>query len=320
MRIVFHGSNAATFEPGFAVLLESPHEVAVLSDGLDAPGEAEAYAAAEVVVGVRLTGAQPRLSAKLFQVAGAGTDAVDATLLPPGCALCNVFGHEPAITEYVMAALLARHVPLAEADGQLRRGDWHYWAGKPTGLRSELGAETLGIVGFGHIGKAVAARAAAFGMRVEVANRSPVAEAGPDRVWPLDRLAGMAAGVDILLNTLPLTEETRSLIGAEVLGALSSRAVVMNVGRGAVIDEKALYEALRDRRIAGAIIDTWYVYPDAANPAPLPATLPFHDLPNVVMTPHMSGWTRGTIDRRRAYMAENVTRLARGAPLLNRLR
>ena len=130
----------------------------------------------------------------------------------------------------------------------------------------------------------------------------------------------MAAGLDVLLNTLPLTGETRGLIGAEVLAALPSRAIVMNVGRGPVIDERALYDALRDGRIAGAVIDTWYVYPVAATPAPLPSALPFHELPNVVMTPHMSGWTQGTIERRRAAMAENVNRLARGAPLLDRLR
>ncbi len=94
----------------------------------------------------------------------------------------------------------------------------------------------------------------------------------------------------------------------------------MNVGRGSVVDEQALYDVLRERRISGAVIDTWYVYPDEANPSPLPSALPFHELPNVVMTPHMSGWTQSTIERRRAAMAENVNKLERGAPLLNRLR
>lgn len=320
MRIIFHGANAATFEPGFAELLEASHEIAVLSDRLEGPNEAAAYLAADVVVGVRLDEALPRPSARLFQVAGAGTDAVNPALLPAGCALCNVYGHEHAIAEYVISALLARHVPLAEADAQLRRGDWHYWAGKPTGLRSELGDQTLGIVGFGHIGQAVAARAAAFGMRCEVANRSPIEATYVARAWPLDRLVEMAAGVDILLNTLPLTDQTRGLLGAAVLGALPRHAVVVNVGRGPVIDEQTIYDALREGRIAGAILDTWYVYPDAANPSPQPSSLPFHELPNVTMTPHMSGWTQGTIDRRRVAMAENVNRLDRGAPLLNRLR
>jgi phosphoglycerate dehydrogenase-like enzyme len=320
MRIVFHGANAETFLPGFAEELGRPAELAQVSDALSAPGEAEARAAADVVIGTRLSAEMPPLSARLYQVAAAGTDQIDAAALPEGCALCNVFGHEPAIAEYVFAALLSRHVPLAEADAQLRRGDWHYWAGKPTGLRSEMGQERLGIIGFGHIGRAVAERALAFGMAVEAANRSPVADAPGVRIWPLDRLAEMAAGVDILLNTLPLAEATRGIVGAAVLATLPRHALVMNVGRGAVIDEQALYDALAERRIGGAVLDTWYRYPDAETPNPLPSRLPFHQLANVTMTPHMSGWTHGTIARRRATMAENVRRLADGAPLINRLR
>jgi phosphoglycerate dehydrogenase-like enzyme len=319
MRIVFHGANAATFHPGFEALLDTPHELAMLSDQLDQPGESEAYASADVIISVKLTQAHLPSAARLFQVAGAGTDAIDVAALPKGCALCNVYGHEVAIAEYVMAALLARHVPLVEADQQLRRGDWHYWAGKPTGLRSELGAQRIGILGFGHIGQAVAARAAAFGMAVEVCNRSAVTAPHLDRTWTLPELVEMAAGVDVLLNTLPLTEATRGLIGSKVLAALPANAIVMNVGRGGVIDEAAIYTALSQRQIAGAILDTWYIYPNAENPQPMPANLPFQDLPNLVMTPHMSGWTQGTIDRRRKTMAENVNRLCQGLPLQNRL-
>jgi phosphoglycerate dehydrogenase-like enzyme len=320
MHIAFHGANASTFLPGFADLLSVPHTITVLSDALDGEGEAQAFAAADVVIGVRLTVAHPALSARLYQVPGAGYDGIDLSAIPAGCALCNVFGHEAAIAEYVMAALLSRHVPLAEADAQLRRGDWHYWAGKPTGLRTELGAQSIGIVGFGHIGKAVAARASAFGMAVHVANRSAVSGPNLARTWPLDAVAQMAGQVDILINTLPLTDTTRGLINAKVLAAMQPHAIVMNVGRGAVIDEDALYDALSARRIGGAILDTWYVYPGADTPNPMPANRPFHLLPNVTMTPHMSGWTEGTIARRRADMAENINRLARGAPLMNVIR
>lgn len=319
MLIVFHGANAETFAPGFADHLTGPHDLRILSDALDGPGEAAAYSAADVVIGVRRTAGQPPLSARLYQVAGAGTDAIDRASLPPGCALCNVYGHETAIAEYVMAALLARHVPLADADARLRRGDWHHWAGKPTGLRTELGAQSIGIVGYGHIGKAIAARAAAFGMAVHVANRSRVEAAGLTGVWQLDQLPQMSARVDILLNSLPLTPETTGLIGAATLAALPAHGLVMNVGRGPVIDEAALYDALSQGRIAGAVIDTWYVYPSAADPAPQPSHLPFRDLPNLVMTPHMSGWTTGTIARRRADMADNVNRIALGQPLRNQL-
>jgi phosphoglycerate dehydrogenase-like enzyme len=81
-----------------------------------------------------------------------------------------------------------------------------------------------------------------------------------------------------------------------------------------VIDEAALYAALKDRRIGGAIIDTWYVYPTAETPNPLPGRLPFHELDNVVMTPHMSGWTLGTVRRRQQSMADNINRIASGLP------
>ncbi|MFV0490876.1 MAG: 2-hydroxyacid dehydrogenase [Pseudorhodobacter sp.] len=317
MKIVFHGANAKTFLPGFADLLDTPHDLLPLSDTLFETGETEALASADVVIGVHYSADFPELSARLYQVPGAGYDGIDIAALPKGCALCNVFGHEGAIAEYVMAALLSRHVPLAEADRQLRAGDWHYWAGKPTGLRTELSAQSIGIVGFGHIGKAVAARCLAFGMTVHVANRSTVTDKGV-AAHPLTDLEQMAGEVDFLINTLPLAETTQGLIGKDVLVAMKPGAVILNVGRGPVIDETALYTTLKEGRIS-AIIDTWYVYPGADNPNPHPGTLPFHDLPNVILTPHMSGWTQGTIDRRRADMAANINRLVRGQALQNRV-
>lgn len=314
MKIVFYGINAAAFEPGLSEQLEMAHEIAVISDGADAPGEAEALAAADVVVGVHLKGAGVQ-SARLFQLPAAGYDLVDMAALPAGCAVCNAFGHENAIAEYVMSALLSRHVPLADADARLRHGDWHYWAGGTEGLRTELGQQSIGIVGHGHIGKAVKDRALAFGMKVHVANRSPVDDA---RVTAhgLQALAGMAGQVDVLLNTLPLSDSTEGLIGAEVLAAMHDGAVIMNVGRGPVIDEDALFAALKDGRL-NAILDTWYVYPSKDAPNPLPSKHAFHELPNVTLTPHMSAWTSGTIARRTATVAENVNRLARGDTLIN---
>ncbi|WP_353476072.1 2-hydroxyacid dehydrogenase (plasmid) [Salipiger sp. H15] len=319
MKIVFHGANARTFFDGFEALLESPHELATVSDALAGEGELELYRAADVVVGTYSRAGQPPISARLFQLPAAGFDGVHFASLPEGCAVCNCFGHENAIAEYVMAALLARHVPLAEADGQLRRGDWHYWAGGPSGLRSELGAQSIGIVGHGHIGRTIAARALAFGMEVQVANRSPVAATGYAAIHDLSGLADMAAQVDILINTLPLNDSTAGLIGAEVLGALGPHAIVMNVGRGPVIDEDALYEVLSSRKIGGAIIDTWYVYPTPDQPHPLPGHHPFHELDNVTLTPHMSGWTTGTIARRQQAIARNINSLARGGALENRV-
>lgn len=321
MRIVFHGANAASFAEGFGALLDPGAEVALLSDALDAPGERDAYAAAETVIGVRFAADLPRPGGlRLFHVPGAGTDAVRLDALPPEAALCNCFGHEAAIAEYVMAALLRREVPLEAADRKLRQGDWAYWAGDPARVHGEIAGRTVGLLGFGHIAQAVARRAKAFDMRVHVANRSPVPAGAPvDRAQGLDDLPGFCRGLDALVVTVPLLPQTQGLVGEAALAALPRGAMVINVARGPVIEERALYEALAAGRIEAAI-DTWYRYPDAADPNPLPGHLPFQDLPNLLMTPHMSGWTGGTIRRRQRTMAENVNRLRRGEPLLNRVR
>lgn len=317
MKIVFHGANASTFLDGFEDLLDVPHEIKLVSDALSEAGEAEILREADAVIGVRLTHEHAPLSAKLYQVPGAGYDGIDLSVILKGCSVCNCFGHEPAIAEYVMSALLARHVPLVEANDQLRKGDWHYWAGGPSGLRTELGDQSIGIIGYGHIGKAVAHRAGAFGMKVHVANRSPINNENLEATYGLDVLSDMLSKVDIVINTLPLTDTTVGLIGANEFLAMQKHAIIMNVGRGAVIDEKAMFDALSEKQIAGGILDTWYVYPSADNPNPMPANLPFQNLENVTITPHMSGWTKGTISRRKQAMAENINRLEKGEALIN---
>lgn len=317
--IVFHGQNALTFRPDFETLLDDEYEILIVSDALSVEGEQEIMARADIVIGTAYSGAMPPLSAALYQLPSAGYDGIDFAALPEGCRVCNVFGHEQAIAEYVMCALLSRHVPLVAADRQLREGNWHYWAGKPSGLRTELGAQSMGIVGHGHIGKALAARASAFGMDVHVANRSEPRDVFYAGLYGLEDLTEMMSKVDYVINTLPLADNTRGLIGAVELAAMRPDAIIMNVGRGPVIDEDSLYEALKAKRIGGAILDTWYVYPSTVDPAPMPATRPFHELDNVTMTPHMSGWTHGTIARRQQAMAENVNRLSDGRKLLNQV-
>ena len=319
MKILFHGANAGTFEPGFAALLDHAHEVAVASDALGDPSERAAFANADIIVGIKLDSSMPRPGRlRLYHVLAAGIDGIDRACLPPNVPVCNCFGHEDAIAEYVMAALLARFVPLVAADRELRAGDWSHGAGNPGALRQELGDTTIGLLGFGHIGKAIAARAKAFGMRVTVANRSPVPPSPlVDESFALDALPAFMASADSIVASLPLLAETRRLVGAAELAAMRPDAVIINVGRGPVIDETALYQALKQRRIGGAVIDTWYVYPTPANSAPLPSRQPFHELDNVVMTPHMSAWSTGLIRRRQQAVAENVRRLDRGEPLVN---
>jgi phosphoglycerate dehydrogenase-like enzyme len=321
LTIVFHGANAANFRQGFASMVEPQHRIVDVGDALSAPGEAEHFAAADVIVGIKLDASMPEPSKlRLYQAPAAGTDAVDPSLLPAQAALCNCHGHEDAIAEYVFAALLARHVPLAQADADLRRNQWTYWAGRPGALRTELGGQTIGLLGFGHIAKAIALRAKAFGMRVHAANRSAVSSEQVDRAYALTDLRRFLADLDVVVVTLPLTPQTQGLVDAAALSAMRPSAWLLNVGRGPVVAEQALYDALRSKRLGGAIIDTWYQYPTPSQPECTPSKLDFAALDNVVMTPHMSGWTSGTVLRRQQTMADNISRLATGRPLLNVLK
>ena len=318
MRLVFHGMNAGSFAEGFAALLEAPHDIAVLPDALGG-ADRDAYAAAEAVIGVAFNAGLPAPGGlRLFQVPGAGYDLVELGALPAGAALCNVFEHEHAIAEYVMTALLLRTVEIPRADADLRQGKWTFWAGVGDAAHGELRGRTIGLLGYGHIGKEVAVRARAFGMKVHACNRSPVT--GVDRAWGLDGLGEFMGSAEFVVSSLPFLPDTAGLVGAAALAAMRPDGVLLNVGRGGVVAEAALFAALKERRIGGAVIDTWYRYPAKPGEIARPAGLPFHALDNIVMTPHMSGWTRGTISRRQATMADNVNRLARGEALRNVVR
>lgn len=325
MKIVFHGSNAANFRTGFEGILDSvckpdqPYEIADVSDALNLPGEREHFETADVIIGIRLGANEPSpRSLKLYHAPAAGTDMIEIARLPKGAALANCYGHEHAIAEYVMTSLLLRHVPVSDADARLRQGDWQYWAGRPGALRTELGDRSIGLLGFGHIGKAIAGRAKAFSMKTVVANRSKVAISPlVDESYGLDQLPAFMGAADIIVVSLPLMDATKGIVDASALANMRPDALIINVGRGQVIDEQALFDALLNRRIGGAIIDTWYQYPSAETPVTPPSQLPFETLANLTMTPHMSGWTNGTVRRRQETIADNIRRLTQGLPLVN---
>lgn len=322
MRIAFHGANAATFRPDIEKYLKGSHNISLLSDELSEAGEPQIFRDAEVIIGTALTKSHPLpKSARLYQVAGAGYDGIDFTHVPSACYICNCFGHEEAITEYVMAAVLTKYIPLIDADTKLRQGNWQYMAGRSDGLRRECSGSSIGLLGYGHIGKALARRAKAFNIEVHVANRSDVMpDENVDYYHPISKLDTFWGAVDVLVVALPLAEATTGLVDKKAFSAMRPDSLVINVGRGQVIEENALYEALKTKEIGGAVIDTWYVYPQGKNNAPHPGNLPFHKLSNIIITPHMSGWTWGTIHRRQQLMAENIGRLAEGEVLLNILR
>jgi phosphoglycerate dehydrogenase-like enzyme len=254
---------------------------------------------------------------RLILTPGAGTNQIDFAAVPAGVTVCNVYGHEAAIAEYAFMAMLALNRDLLNMDARFRRADWSDRTERET--RPEIAGRTLGVVGLGRIGSEVARIGRAFGMRVVAVTRTLRADRA--EALGLADLGGMAdlprllAEADFVVLAVPLEASTTGLIGAAELAAMKPSAFLVNVARGEVVAEAALFEALRDGRIAGAAIDTWYRYPEA-NESVRPSAFPFHELPNAIVTPHIAGWTAGTFRHRWETIAENLRRLSSGEPFL----
>jgi phosphoglycerate dehydrogenase-like enzyme len=204
----------------------------------------------------------------------------------------------------VMSILaLARHLPRF-LDAQRR----HAWQPRDVdGLEEAV----LGVLGLGPIGLAVARLGAAFGMRVIGVRRRPTGDEGCE-TWPLARLDELLPLVDWLVLALPLTAETRAIVDARALARLRPSARLVNVGRGKLVDEGALIEALTAGRLAGAALDVFAV-------EPLPPESPLWDLPNVLVTPHVAGSDPANEARVAAMFLDNLARYERGEPLLNEI-
>ncbi len=253
---------------------------------------------------------------RLMHSAGAGIDRIARAALPPGCLLCNVYGHEHGLAEHTFMLMLALQRDLRGLDAALRTGNW--LPERP--FLSELRGKRLLILGLGHIGRELVRWGRFMDMDVTVLTRSPdparAAGLGLSALGSLAELGARLPEADFVVVAIPAAPETVDLIGARELGRMKATAYLINIGRAAVLNEAALYEALCTRRIAGAGLDVWYQYP-AAGQKRLPAHLPFHELDNVIMTPHKS--TAETMTYRWGEIARNIGRFARGEPLVNQI-
>ncbi|MBL8294387.1 MAG: D-2-hydroxyacid dehydrogenase [Bryobacterales bacterium] len=177
----------------------------------------------------------------------------------------------------------------------------------------ELHGKTMGIVSYGSIGHACARLAKAFGMKVVASRRRPeLSSSDPlvDRIYGPGQLRDMLAISDFVVIASPITPETRGMVGPEELAAMKPSAVLINVGRGPVVVESALIDALSNHRIRGAALDVFDV-------EPLPAGHPFYSLDNVLLSPHSADHTPGWTDQSMVFFVENFHRYASGQPLDN---
>lgn len=284
---------------------------------LDKERAREELVDAEILCTYQLPGSlEDARSLKWIQLVSAGAEhLLESGVQNTSIVVTTASGiHGPAMAEYVMCmmVMLSRRLKLILSETAERK-----W--RPSRTRTyygdELMGKTVGIVGFGRIGRRVASVARALGMRVLGHRRSAVATGTQDDLAHelysgREGLAQMLPQCDFLVLVAPLTKETRGLIGERELKSMKLTANLINVARGQLVDEGALVRALREGWIAGAALDVFAK-------EPLPQESELWDLPNVIVTPHMAGDFIAYLDRAADIFRENLRRYVAGEPMIN---
>jgi len=298
-------------DPHLARLRERASDVSLVAG--DVPGAFDASAPPDVIFYWRAgrgvleevwnRGSRPRW----VHVPSAGLDHVlSPALVASDTTLTHAHGlYGGILAEFALAAALFFAKDLRRMLRSQEAGTWD-----PFDV-VELKGQTMGIVGYGDIGAAVAERARPFGMRILALRRRPdLSQRDPrvDEVLPPSALRDLMARSDHVVLVAPLTPETRGMIGEAEIAALRPSAVLVNVGRGAVVDEPALVRALEQRRIRGAALDVF-------EKEPLPEGHPFYRLDNVLLSPHCADHTPGWRDTLVDLFLENLERFRRRQPL-----
>lgn len=248
---------------------------------------------------------------KWIQSLSIGTDRFEKGGVPSHVAFTNAAGLKGrTVAEHAMALLLGQMHAIPEMERFRQNHEW----GRPA-LRARIDSveeRTLLLLGYGSIGQEIARKARAFDMNVIALNRSGNGEGDANTVAPINTLSTWLPKADFVANSLPLVPSTEKLMGAAEFALMKSSAVLINVGRGPVIDQSALIDALHDDQIAGACLDVF-------DEEPLPAEDPIWHAPNVIVSPHVGG-TGGPIGPRFAeLLAENLVRFQQGQPLKNQI-
>ena len=292
-------------------------EAITLSDGPDVPTETQ------ILIGglpTREQLASPQLTSLIIPWVGLPAQTRDLLEDFPPVQVHNIHHNAPMVAELAVALLLAAAKFVVPFDRALRRSDWGpRYEETPSVL---LSGKTCLILGYGEIGQRVARVCRALGMTILATRLNPHAgDETAHEVHPPSALPELLPRANALVVCLPLTPETKGLIAEDELALLPKDAVLVNIGRGRIVDEGALYAALRNRRIAAAGLDVWYNYPadEESRGSTPPSEYPFGELDNVVMSPHRGGSVVETEQLRAEALAEMLQIAAAGQPLPNKI-
>ena len=245
-----------------------------------------------------------------IQALGTGVDSIlGLSSLPKSVLLTSTRGiHGPQMSELAILLMLALTRRFPDTVRNQDKAVWDRW---PSEL---LWQKKAGILGLGAVGEEIARKCKAFGMTVYGLNRSTKQVDAVDRFFGLDGLLTVAGEADYLIVVVPLTPETRGMVGTEVISAMKPTAFLLNLARGAVVDEKALIQALESGTLAGAALDVF-------NEEPLPQGHPFWEMKNIIVTPHIGGASTSYAGQVLLIFQENLRRYLRGErhTLINRV-
>lgn len=284
-------------------------EMGPLPEGVELVGEPSPDVEM-LVLGPELAEDVPELLAQLpglrvVQSFSAGVDQL-LPLIPPGVVLCNAMGvHDVAVSEWVVAVILAMGRRLPEFGEMQRRTEWNRDIAEPQSNQpvDDLDGKTVLVLGHGSIGRALALRLAPFGARVV-----GIARHARQGAEPLEALPRLLPDADVVVDLLPLTPDTQRFVNAEFLARMKPGALFVNAGRGGTVDTNALLEALRAGTIRAAL--------DVTDPEPLPSDHPLWRAPNVLITPHIAGTVAHWESRAYRFAGDQIRRYAAGQPML----
>lgn len=252
------------------------------------------------------------LTSVVVPFAGIPAGTRELMLDHPKISLYNLHHNSADTAEMAIALYMAAAKRIVPRDKDLREGKWSSDSflryGSSDSVRAD-GKQAL-VLGYGSIGQRLGRVCEAMGMIVTGVRRS-----GPfnDQVRPIAELDELLPQAEALFIALPLTPETKGLLNGERISMLPANCIVSNIGRGAIIEEEPFFEALKHDRILAAGLDVWWKYPDGSDAPCYPSNFPFHELPNVVMTPHVGGSSDASEAHRWRALADLITKIQDGS-------